>query len=816
MRFAWFLSFILLGSWAGAQINPQTNINWPPGCRLYDVSTNTCVAPGGTAANPAGAPGQVQYNLDNVIMGAGPAKADSAGNFQASVNSQINVMMYGAKGDCTTDDHNAIIAAQTVAQAYTPPAVIYFPKPPGGCYLTSVIDWHGVSMQGQPMGAGINGTNGFGVTIKSKPGQDILHVADPTTSNTIFNRSWTIRDLAFQVDGSAAVSYPHRWPGRWFDDAAMTSGSAVFSSSAAGVSCGDVGQAIKVAGAGTAGADLITTIASVSPCWGTANNGWGNVTLAAAASTTVSAAHAYISLLGLPVTTTIGNCAIAMDMVDGNPAHWINTGFQVPPVYDSILNVSFGGTGGFTNPTCGIYTQGGFGPYGLDVRNFLFASLIYGVVQGSSELNSFFQSDSNDFQKWDHGDFTTMTYPWISYNGGYNTITDVELSALAGPQLLNLGNRWSDNNDNMHLDIREFEHQAAPLPYGYHISGAKGAIFEGTSFTNDPSQTAYLDTYSTRCDLCMSTGTVQIGGTGNYVTLKDNALPVWTDAGRGNVVTSTWVSNPFRSMQSNYEISLLPYKGETRVFGRVTSDFIRDGNLSTPYNMNDLLLWPQDFIFQSSQGAYGNYYVTDATSPSGSAFIFRHNQTFVNFAQFANSQITVGTTIPAAKANIYLYAKCLAGATTLSLNVLVNNVSIGIPTPACSASYQVITIPVDFTGTSGALSFRNQSSTLEYQIGWMAIRPYLGDVNTAKVTTGNLASGTASNTDLTGRLTLTAATTGSYTFAITTYTTANCFWQPRFNIAGVNWWDTSTGTTASVTTSAAVTGTFAYHCVIQN
>jgi hypothetical protein len=32
----------------------------------------------------------------------------------------------------------------------------------------------------------------------------------------------------------------------------------------------------------------------------------------------------------------------------------------------------------------------------------------------------------------------------------------------------------------------------------------------------------------------------------------------------------------------------------------------------------------------------------------------------------------------------------------------------------------------------------------------------------------------------------------------------------------VNWWDTSTGTTASVTTSAAVTGTFAYHCVIQN
>jgi len=816
MRFAWFLSFILLGSWAGAQINPQTNINWPPGCRLYDVSTNTCVAPAGTAANPAGAPGQVQYNLDNVIMGAGPAKADSAGNFQASVNSQINVMMYGAKGDCTTDDHNAIIAAQTVAQGFSPPAVLYFPKPPGGCYLTSAIDWHGVSIQGQPMGTGRNiaGGTGFGVTIKSKPGQDILHVADPTIANTVFTQSWAIRDVAFQVDGSAAVSYPHRWPGKWYDDANMTAGSAVLSTIAGGPDCGDVGQAIKIAGAGVAGADLVTTISSVSPCWATQQSGWLTVTLAAAASTTVTNAHAYTSLLGFPVTQTVGNCAIAMDNVDGNPANWVNPSFQGVPLFDSIHNVTFAGAGGFTNPTCGIYTQGIFGMYGTDVRNFQFTNLIYGVVQGPSELNSFFQSTSNDFQKWDHGQMTQLSYPWISYNGGYNKLTDIEITALAGIQYLGLGNRWSDAPDNTVFDIPEFEHQSTPTVYGAHIVG-KGNILNGTSLTNDPTQTAYLGTSSSQCNLCLSTGHVNVGGSNNRVTLKDNALPVWADVGRGNFVTTTWVSNPFRSMPVNYALTLLPYKGETSIAGRFTADFIWDGNLGTPYNANDLLLWPQDFIFQSSSGAYGNFYTLDATSPSGSAFIMRHNFTVGNWTQFPNATITVGTSIPAAKANIYLYAKCLAGATTLSLNILVNNVSIGIPTPACSASYQVITFPVDFTGTSGPLSFRNQSATLEYQIGWMAIRPYLGDVSSAKVNAGMLASGTASNTDLTGRITLTATTTGTYTFA-GTYTNANCFWQPRFNIAGVNWWDTSTGATASVTTSAAVTGTFAYHCIIQN
>jgi hypothetical protein len=82
-----------------------------------------------------------------------------------------------------------------------------------------------------------------------------------------------------------------------------------------------------------------------------------------------------------------------------------------------------------------------------------------------------------------------------------------------------------------------------------------------------------------------------------------------------------------------------------------------------------------------------------------------------------------------------------------------------------------------------------------------------------------MQTGTASPADLSGRIALTAATSASYTFVSGPvsggYNQVNCIWQPRFNIGTTTWWDTSTGTTASVATSAAVTGAFGYFCVVQ-
>jgi hypothetical protein len=77
-----------------------------------------------------------------------------------------------------------------------------------------------------------------------------------------------------------------------------------------------------------------------------------------------------------------------------------------------------------------------------------------------------------------------------------------------------------------------------------------------------------------------------------------------------------------------------------------------------------------------------------------------------------------------------------------------------------------------------------------------------------------LGSNTASNVDGWGELSLSAATTASYTFANTYAVHPECFMQLQFNEgASVSHWVTYTGSTSfTMNFSSAVTGTVSYHC----
>jgi hypothetical protein len=286
-----------------ASFSGNTSIKFPGlsassghNCLQIDASgyiTNTglsCSAGGGGTVN-SGATGQIAYynsagtavsGMNIIPVSAGGTGASSAigalaalggvsisttaaqnlaGPFNASVNSQVNVMAYGAKGDCSSDDHNAIVAAMNAAQALktgnASPAVVYFPKQPGGCYLTSTIQYTGVPLVGQPSGDGTSIAS-YGVTIKGMPGYDVLHVPDPSQGTYTWNQSWYISDISFVVDNSVlptTTTVPnlmHRWPGRWVDDGGTTAASATFTSPHGNISCADVGQNILIGGAGPA------------------------------------------------------------------------------------------------------------------------------------------------------------------------------------------------------------------------------------------------------------------------------------------------------------------------------------------------------------------------------------------------------------------------------------------------------------------------------------------------------------------------------------------------------------------------------------
>lgn len=66
-------------------IDPAAQVTWPPSCStgVYVPSTNTCVAPG-TAANPAGPTGSLQFNAGGLFGGTSNATLDAAGNLGAA------------------------------------------------------------------------------------------------------------------------------------------------------------------------------------------------------------------------------------------------------------------------------------------------------------------------------------------------------------------------------------------------------------------------------------------------------------------------------------------------------------------------------------------------------------------------------------------------------------------------------------------------------------------------------------------------------------------------------------------------------------
>ena len=692
------------------------------------------VAAGGTGATTAAA---ALAALGGVSLAATTAQ-NLAGPINASINSQLNVMAYGAKGDCSTNDSQAFLNAQTAAWAYiastSAPAAVYFPKPPGGCYIISPESaggsWWGVPLVGQPSGSGTSAMQ-QGVVIRSVAGYDVLNVPDPTLG--IFNwfPSWSIKDISLVVNNSVPPinNTSHRWTGRWFDDGAMTAGSNVFTSSNAMIGCGDIGQAIQVNGAGPGGGNLVTTIASVSPCW--ANNvsaaitSWRQVTLAANASTTVTGAHSYIAVIGQSVTSTIGNCAIAMDDKDANPVDWVNSGQSIGSLYPIMDNVAFSATNSGANQVCNIFSQGRHQLYGINAQHFHLFNSSFGVVQAPSELNSYDASSSGDFETWEHG-FSNNYEPWVSYNGGGNTLRDWEITADAGPQILGLNNEFFDIPGSWLIDISEFEAGNAPTTYGMRITGNGHAMFR-TELAAGNGMTAILDTTDSDCACYVGGGsTIQLYGQGQRV----HDIPLGTtvlDSGRGNAATGINSASPLNGLPYSQTLTFLPSRNRPDWLGGMYPDFLADGNPSTPYKAADLWIWPQDFEVGNSSGSvpYSTYIQVDSSSLTGYDFIWPAGFGYSTWQQFTatSNEMVLGTNMPQAPATVWVSLKCPTGINQFSFHVNSSGGYVGgANNVSCTTSLATYKFPVNFAGQTGYVQLVNAGSNPFYA-AWVYVQP---------------------------------------------------------------------------------------------
>jgi hypothetical protein len=673
-------------------------------------------------------------------------------SINASVNTRVNVMAppYNAKGDCSTDDQAALTAALNAANATSPPAVVYFPLPPGGCYLTSTLLWNGVSLEGQQP-VGVNpAQSSAGVIIKGQPGEDVFRAPDPTTVTTAAPRiSWSIRDIVFEVDDSvnASSSFPHRWPGRWVQDASMISGSAVITSPHALISCGDVGQAIQVNGAGPGGIPLVTAIASVFPCIGETNL-VHTVSLAAAASTSVSNAATYISVAGLPVTQTIGNAALAFDCKDGNSADYTMAGIPQNNV-DELTNVKFYGlSNADQNYSAGLFFQGCYAPYNMVATNDTIQGTDFGAVFGVSELNSYNNPQGlQDFMNWQKGEIEAG-YPWISYDGGGGKIDDIQIYTKSGygPQILNSGVSDGNYTGNWYIHIPEME--SGTFYPGLRLTGQNNRVVNTTlgGSTSSLSVGPIWDAYDSTCEGCYAYGTFQVNGARNRIELAselDAGVISVTNNGTGNQVYGLgYEANPLNG-QSASRRGTLTKSILDQPAGIQTSDFVRGGNVTTPYpNDNDLIFDPQDFSFGG--GAWVNV-IADPSAPFGSYYAWPNGELtnfFSLYTQNAYGQAFIGTQIPATQAIAYISAKCPTS-TSFTVTILAGSTNIGSSTSSCSASYGVSATSVNFSSYTGqALGIAITTANSDAKVAWIAIRPFQNDYNGQQPVLSSTAIGT--------------------------------------------------------------------------
>ena len=696
--------------------------------------------------------GNVLQSLNGPVCVALPVPSSGSGG--GTPQSQINVMAYGAKGDCVTDDRAAIQSALNVQGVSTPQITVYFPAPPGGCYLTSTLTYTGASLQGQAgsgfIGAAL-GTYG-GVVLKGKPGQDILHIPDPTTMGSVNPRTgWSIRDIALWVDDTvdASASFPHRWPGKWVQDGAINSSSNQFTSTKAEFTCGDIGQNILVKGAGTSGADLSTTISAVSPCW---NNGTTQitatattVTLTAAAGTTVTNALTYITPANIPVTQTIGNCGLAADNYDGNSANWHMTG-GASTFQPTMWNVTAVATGGKRNNSCGFYFAGTWNPYMLDARNVWSYGPEWGVVEGLVDTNPSLGVAGQDYQKWDHG-WLESKYPWISYNNGLITMDSIQITADNGPQILQVegSNEGAPNGWYIHVPESESFTGAGWRIDGYQATVVQTELCDG--------RTGSINTINSRFIQSNCGGTLDLNGSNNWLDGGNIPNANIVNLGMDNIYNGAQHQGSSKMVVTTPQTQTLN-RGQ-QAWGTLTPDFIRNGT-APYYSDHDLFIWPQDFtntysvnyaVVADTNSWTGNY---AAILNSGPLDLFYFNNMYM-MGRISTNQIIAGQNIPAGPVLVSFSYKCPVLTTfNATIKAYGGGTTIAGPTAvSCSTSYQTFAMPVaDFTSYSGQALDLNLSAG-EVDIAWMGVMP-IGGVTFTGVTVPGAPAGSYVKADGTG------------------------------------------------------------------
>jgi hypothetical protein len=721
----------------------------------YYTSNGAAIGGMNTVPLTAGGTGSVTAAgaLQNLggISSAVTSQQTMAGPLNANVNGENAVTVFGAKGDCTaggattscTDNHAAIQAA--IDAAYAVGGAVYLPTNPATpaseqtvYYVATPINWKGVPIYAPPGGQGTSQdfTTSMKVAIRGGVGQDVLHIVPPGASGYVAPvRSPAVENLGIILDTStnASASFPTRFPGRPCDDV-TTNGTAVITSAA---QClfqpGDAGQNIKV---GT----TTTTIASVQS--GT------QATLA----TTVGAAtnvSTYISVLDLPVTQTIGNCAFAFD----DPTNAITTGQGFSPQFSNVV-IQVNGPN-FDNYGCGFFFQGNAYSYAGHWTN-VFVGAPFGLA--FVPANGVAPSLSTGTGMADFNTFGPIweiaKYPFLAYGGLVENIHDMQIGTdLYGPQILQ-SYSWEPAPTGWKIDLPEQEFVGSSCPStstAFRISGSGHVVDRLSLSMCGGTQTFQWDANASQVKALKMAGVGNMNLAGNFNAFN---APEYADLlaagnynpiGVGNTFTTGTSSNPYKgSVPDRKEFA---YKGsntfgppqlsrDSIIFNR-SHDFLDKGASAYYFNAEDLWMWPREL-----QGWGAMPVVADTASPTGDALVISAG-TYLVVTTANATDLYVGSQIPAGKMRLYFDLRA-ASATNFTVNVQANEggtwTNIGCnPTFSVNTTYGVFSCDADATGLAGDafLIYVGTAATATVNMGYLGIRPWTSDLPTASLQIGS-------------------------------------------------------------------------------
>ncbi len=683
--------------------------------------------------------------------------------------SSVPVTEYGAVGNCSVKGSTSSCTDNTAAiqnafnYCYSNRCAVYFPASYGATstvyYVASTIDPKGVPFFGPPGAAG-EGNGQPSVSVRGAPAKDVFAVGDPASKGYVHPMvKFAVRDIGIVPDdtvdasSSGTNSFPNRLPGRTCFDASisMSTPTILTSSGQCYFQPGDVGQIILIYGAGSAGTNLSTTVASYQSLT--------QVTLTTAASTAVTKAHAYVAVMGMSATQTLGNCGFAYDdsaTSGGEDAYGVGqtdfTNVQIRTNDDKQIN-----------NTCAAFFQGAAAEY-QDLWEHFNIAAEFGImhVPSNGVAPGPMCAGMCDFNVYRDG-WINAPYPFLAYGGNANKLESIELATVEqGPNILDAKAPASTPGEYV-IDIGEEEE--APF-FGdacqagwtaYRIAGSNHSVNRlGTPFCHSGTMGFQWDASNSRIDdfFFATLGPINIAGSLNTFRSSVALNPHgWNVTGYGNTFVTCASMNPLDSVQAgrcqyaglnaaNVGPALLS-RGSI-AFNR-THDFIDKGAIDYYLNGEDLWFWP------SEVGAVGGApaLVNDPESDTGTA---------INLATGAGSKVLtesngvvwkVGSQIPAGPIRIYFKAKTSGQPADFYVDALD-----GAPNPAHSLGcHTTVTLKSAYgvfycdVNTSEAYGSRfgiqlgnGRGLRTNVEIAWIGIRPWTTDFPTASLQIGSGAA----------------------------------------------------------------------------